>query len=62
MAVAKVRDILKVLKRDGWWLDRRREATASFITVQSLARLRLMVTKGILCLTASLGVSLDKLD
>jgi predicted RNA binding protein YcfA (HicA-like mRNA interferase family) len=22
MAVAKVRDILKVLKRDGWWLDR----------------------------------------
>jgi predicted RNA binding protein YcfA (HicA-like mRNA interferase family) len=22
MAVAKVRDILKMLRRDGWWLDR----------------------------------------
>ena len=30
MAVAKVRDILKMLQRDGWWLDRQEGSHRQF--------------------------------
>jgi predicted RNA binding protein YcfA (HicA-like mRNA interferase family) len=30
MAVAKVRDILKMLRRDGWWLDRQEGSHRQF--------------------------------
>jgi len=30
MAIAKVRDILKMLRRDGWWLDRQKGSHRQF--------------------------------